>query len=54
MIKKYLTLLATIGERIHIGEGYASDIAQVIAIISLAFVCYLLFLGTKFILKKVL
>ena len=54
MIKKYLTLLETIGERIHIGEGYASDIAQVIAIISLAFVCYLLFLGTKFILKKVL
>ena len=54
MIKKYLTLLETIGERIHIGEGYASGIAQVIAIISLAFVCYLLFLGTKFILKKVL
>ena len=54
MIKKYLTFLETIGERIHIGEGYASDIAQVIAIISLAFVCYLLFLGTKFILKKVL
>ena len=54
MIKKYLTFLETIGERIHIGEGYASGIAQVIAIISLAFVCYLLFLGTKFILKKVL
>ena len=54
MIKKYLTLLETIGERIHIGAGYASGIAQVIAIISLAFVCYLLFLGTKFILKKVL
>lgn len=54
MIKKYLTFLETIGERIHIGEGYVSDIAQVIAIISLAFVCYLLFLGTKFILKKVL
>lgn len=54
MIKKYLTFLEAIGEHIHIGEGYASDIAQVIAIISLAFVCYLLFLGTKFILKKVL
>lgn len=54
MIKKYITFLETIGKRIHIGEEYASDIAQIIAIISLALVCFLLFLGTKFLIKKVL
>ncbi|MGN0032946.1 MAG: mechanosensitive ion channel family protein [Candidatus Limimorpha sp.] len=54
MIGKYLKLLESLGIRLHISEDLASDIAQVIAIITLAIVCYFLYIVTKFIIKKVL